>query len=257
MRILLSTLVSIILANAAFGQSTTLIQDDFSAINHGWLIDDSNFLKDGMYFLKCEEEESESFINFFIDPRKDFELTTDFILQNGAEESAFGLSWATGGDYYNVFLVSPAGEFVVYGGTLNQLKGWKKSMGIRPGGQVNQLQIKGTATQISFFINGQKVEERKPMVAYGNYSGILLLSKVQLTVDNFTFKQNQEIKFRPDYMKFEKKENLGAGVNSPGDELGPVISADGKTILSSLSPTRTDRFHLFLHHKIHCLFPWH
>ncbi len=191
MRIRLLSFILWINLTAVMGQPRAVITEDFSALTRDWPTDESRSIKDGVYAMKSSEDGAESFISFFIDYQKEFVLSADIVFQNGADDSAFGLSWGTGTEDYNVFLLTPDGQFVVFGGNLNQIKGWKKSAAIRPGGQINQLKVVSNPAHISFYINDQKVEEHKPMLGYGAFSGVLVLSQAQLTVDNFVFRQDQ------------------------------------------------------------------
>jgi outer membrane protein OmpA-like peptidoglycan-associated protein len=213
-----------------FGQDGPIIED-FSSNKRIWPTDTERKIENGVYFLSASEDGSQATINFYIDDKADFETGIDFTQRGGSDQSIFGLVWNSGYETYNAFLITPAGEYIIISGELGQLKGWKKTKAIQE--QTNTLKVQRLAGKDVFFINDVKVEERKASPFFGQWGGILTLSQVQLEADNFYFKQEQApVKDDPNFATF-KKENLGDRVNSNYDDLGPIISSDGKTIYFS------------------------
>src|SRR6185503_14708773 len=95
----------------------------------------------------------------------------------------------SGYEFYNAFLISSAGEYIIVNGSLDQLKGWKKSKIIQE--QTNSLRVQRLAGKESFFINDVKVDERKVSTFFGQWGGVMALTQVQIEADNFFFKQEQ------------------------------------------------------------------
>ncbi len=111
------------------------------------------------------------------------------------------------------------------------LRSWKHAEAIKPMGNLNQLRIESTNEKLSFFINGVKVEEHKPFPVFGCAMGFTAFTQMKLSIDNFLFAQDQIIELSSGPSIVLKKENIGPNINTVEDELGPVISTDGKTIL--------------------------
>jgi outer membrane protein OmpA-like peptidoglycan-associated protein len=204
------------------------IQEDFSTNKRIWPVDEDRRMENGAYFISSGNDGSQATINFFVDPASDFEVGVELSQRGGSDQSVYGLMWNSGEEVYNAFIISPAGEYLILSGALGQLKGWKKSKAIQE--QNNKLVVQHTAGKDIFFINDVKVEERKSLPMLGQWAGLLALSQVQFTADNFFFKQNQApVQDDKNFSTF-KKENLGDRVNSNQDDLGPIISTDGKTL---------------------------
>ncbi len=220
--------VFFLFTDLAISAQVTLISEDFSTNSRAWPTDEERKIQNGVYSLSASEEGSQATINFYVDDKSDFEFGVELTQKAGSDQSIFGLVWNSGFDTYNIFLISPSGEFLVVSGSLGQLKGWKKTKAIQE--QTNKIKVQRLAGKDLFFINDVKVDERKASPFFGQWAGIIALSQVQLEADNFYFKQQQSpIKEDKNFFTF-KKENLGERVNSNHDDLGPIISTDGKTI---------------------------
>lgn len=204
-----------------------IVQDDFSMNKYGWEESDVCAFSDGEYVMSTTEEGGQSSLNFFIDVQKDFTISADLLQQNGLEDNGFGLMWASGSDVLNLFVISSEGEYAIFSGDPANLKTWTPHDAIRPMGNLNKLRIENRSGKMFFYINDVKVTEHKPMPFYGSSIGFIAFTKMRLEVDNFSFAQDQIIELPPTQLS-AKKENLGAAVNSSDDDLGPVISMDGK-----------------------------
>ena len=210
---------------------TPVIKDDFSSNKYGWEEDQTKVISNGTYGINASEDGDQSVINFFLDPQSDYLISADFVQQNGLDDNGFGLVWGSGKTDFNLFMISSDGDYAVYSGDPAQLKTWKHSDAIKPMGNLNQLKIESAGGAVTFFINGTKVEERKPVSLFGYSIGFTTFTKMKLTVDNFLLAQNQTIDQFSGSITAVKKENIGPNINTAEDELGPVISADGQVIL--------------------------
>ncbi len=207
-----------------------VIKDDFSKNNFGWEQGGTKSFINGAYVINAGEDGDDAVINFFIDPQKDFVISADLTQQDGLSDNGFGLTWASGRNNLNLFMITTDGDYAVYSGDPAKLKNWKPSKVIRPIGFLNQLKIESKNGMMSFFINGEKMEELKSFPFFGTSTGFTTFTKMKLQVDNFLFAQDQKIEL-PATTFTTKKENIGPAINTADDELGPVISSDGKTIL--------------------------
>ena len=224
-------LIGLIATSSTLFAQTTLIKDDFSSNKFGWDEDKTKSIANGTYAINATEDGDQSLINFFIDPQQDFIISADFVQQNGLDDNSFGLMWGSSKNDFNIFLISSAGDYVVYSGDLSKLKKGKHSDAIKPMGNPNQLKIESVGGKVNFFINGVRIEEHKPFPIYGYSIGFTAFTQMRLVIDNFIFSQNQVIELPSGQTSPFKKENIGPAINTAEDELGPVISADGKVIL--------------------------
>jgi len=204
------------------------INEDFSSNKRAWPVDEERLIQNGAYILTSGEDGSQATINFYLNEKSDFEIGVDLSQKGGSDQSIFGLVWNSGLEFYNAFLISAAGEYIIVNGLLSELKGWKKTKAIVEG--TNRLKVQRTMGKEIFFINDVKVDERKPSPLFGQWAGALALNQVKVEVDNFYFKQEQAAITEDKTFSTFKKENMGDRVNSNQDDLGPIISADGKTI---------------------------
>jgi len=207
-----------------------VIREDFSKNNYGWENGGTKSFANGAYIINAGDDGDDAVINIFIDPQKDFVISADLTQQDGLGDNGFGLTWASGRNELNLFMITSSGDYAVYSGDPAKLKNWKSSKAIKPIGSLNQLKIESRNGMMSFFINGEKIEELKMFPFYGSSMGFTTFTKMKLLVDNFLFAQDQKIEL-PATAFTAKKENIGPAINTGDDELGPVISTDGKTIL--------------------------
>ena len=213
---------------AGFAQRP-IIQDDFAANRFGWEESATCSLTNGEYIINSTEEGDESFLNFFIDQQKDFVISAEFNQKNGLDDNGFGILWGSSSENFNLFVISSQGDYAIYHGDPALLKTWKHHDAIREMGLVNQLKIEFKTGKLSFYVNGVKIEEHKPMSFFGNSIGFITFTQMRLSVDNFLLAQDQKIELTDDVLKL-KKENLGPTINSENDDLGPIISTDGKLL---------------------------
>jgi outer membrane protein OmpA-like peptidoglycan-associated protein len=213
---------------ATFGLFAQPVVEDFATNRRAWPTDDARKIENGVYLITAGNEGSLSVINFYVNAAADFETGVEFSQRGGSDQSAYGLIWNGSDDLYNAVFISPRGEYLFTSGALDQLKGWKKHKAIQE--QNNKITVQRAGGKDVLFINGVKIEERKAGILYGQWAGVLMLNQGQVAVDNFYFKQTQSPIFEDKNFLAFKKENLGDRVNSNFDDLGPIISTDGKTL---------------------------
>jgi outer membrane protein OmpA-like peptidoglycan-associated protein len=206
-----------------------LIQDDFSSNQYGWEESGTCFFANKEYIINASEEGDQSFLNWFIDPQKEFVISVDIVQQNGLDDNGFGLVFGSGTDNFNLFVISSQGDYAIHSGDPAQLRSWKHHDIIRSMGNTNKLKVEWKSGKLAFYINNTIVEERKAVSFFGSSIGIIAFTKMRLSIDNFMLAQDQTIDL-PTEIVNSKKENLGEAINSENDDLGPVISMDGKTL---------------------------
>jgi outer membrane protein OmpA-like peptidoglycan-associated protein len=220
-------------STVAFAQPKLLLNEDFNTENFYWPITEHQSIASGALIINAPEDGDQSLINILIDPEKDYVITATLSQKAGLSEGGFGIAWGSDENYYNLFVINSSQNYAVFSGDPTHLKKWKKSSAIKPFSESNVLRIEKKSTKTSFFINDVLLEEQKPFPFFGNWAGIVILSQMQVGVDNFSIRQDQQVQLPQKADEFLAKENLGNGVNSEVDELGPVISSDGKTLYFS------------------------
>ncbi|MFM8911485.1 MAG: OmpA family protein [Flammeovirgaceae bacterium] len=205
-----------------------LLQDDFSSNKYGWDESEVCSFVNQQYTINASAEGTQSFINYFIDTKKDFVVSCELKQQSGNDKGLFGMFWSSGDSYYNQFLISSRGEYVVFNGEPAQIKTRKKAS-VNPKGNSNKLKLEAQSGTWRFYLNDELLETQKPMPVYGSALGFIALAEMRLAVTGFSLLQDQQINLSPDAVK-NKKENLGSLINGAEDDLGPIISIDGKTL---------------------------
>lgn len=228
MKFFLTTL-TIFLALQVNAQLEEIVAEDFSTNIRQWDVDEYKHIIDGSLNIKSTEDGDQSIINVFIDPNRDFTLSASFVQKNNEEADGFALVWGINEDNYNVFAVSEK-DYAIHSGDPSNLKGWKNSENIKSIGTPNLLKIELKSGILSFYINDKKVDERKNFPLFGNQMGVLAIGRIKFSVDNFQFNQNQNIDLPITKHDTYNRENLGTSINTDKDELGPMISLDGKIL---------------------------
>ncbi len=214
----------------ALGQTNVVFKQDFTTNASGFQLNEHQRVADGVLFLNTPEEGDQAIANIYLDHSKDFTISVQLKQVAGLTEEPFGLLWGSDNEKSNFFMITSGQEYAIHSGDPSQIKKWKSFPSLKPLGQVNELRIQQTAGKVTFYINNQMVEEQKPLALHGNWLGVLSLAQMQLAIDNFVVMQDQKINLPQNVANFAAKENLGTGVNSANDELGPIIAADGKTL---------------------------
>jgi outer membrane protein OmpA-like peptidoglycan-associated protein len=211
-------------------QLKTVVSEEFTSNIRQWEVDENTTLANDKLVINSTEDGEQSVINVFIDPTKDFELSAEFVQMGGLADGGFALTWGSNEENYNIFGVATSGLYAMHSGDPAHLKTWKKSAVINPIGKMNRLKVEQKNQVLTFYINDVKVDQQKAFSLYGSWIGVLVLDALKVHVDHFQFNQNQEIDLPEHNSTAFAKENLGPTVNSDKDELGPMISTDGKLL---------------------------
>lgn len=117
----LLTLIILFFSSVGFAQKP-IIQDDFSINKYGWERNEVCSFANQEYIINAMAEGAQSFINFYLDPQRDFVLSADVKQQSGGDKDGFGIFWSSGDTYYNLFLITSKGEYMIYSGNPSLLK---------------------------------------------------------------------------------------------------------------------------------------
>ncbi len=220
------------------------IVDTFDDNRMNWWLGESNGgsqqLVDGKLVMKLPEGGWTTVISPFLEFQRDFEFKVSLRQLNGASNVGIGVVWgyddATERDY-NCFQISSQGFYYISNTAMEQalkqtpVGNWTSTPHVKPSGQVNIIEVKQSGDNLSFFINGQAVRSMPYFRWRGSEIGIIGSGAMTLEVDDLRFAQPGLTIILPDGLKRGSvRENLGANVNSPADELMPRISADGKSL---------------------------
>jgi outer membrane protein OmpA-like peptidoglycan-associated protein len=211
-------------------QLKTIVSEEFSSNIRQWEVDEHKTITNDNLVINSTEDGDQSVINIFIDPHLDFELSATFVQMGGDADAGFALTWGSNDENYNIFAATAAGNFAVHSGDPAHLKSWKRSPVINSISKPNILKVEQKNQMLNFYINNVKVDEQKSFALYGTWIGVLVLDKIKINVDHFQFSQNQVMDLPDHISNAFTKENLGALVNTDKDELGPMISSDGKLL---------------------------
>lgn len=223
---------------SASAQLPMVFHETFNDNTREWWIGESeNYsmrIEGGKYVVTTREKNvgRYSVIASPFDAKKDFVLEATFIQRSGSINHGFGLTWGdiTSGKHHE-FIMASSGHYkirsTVPGENINQWIATK----VNPVGHENVLRIETTGSEWHYYINDEKVKTTTPLIIHGSQLGIISYTDMQLEVDNMTLRQDLGINLPPRLTFGYVKENLGPHINSIYDDVGPHITADGKTIM--------------------------
>ncbi|MGN6647014.1 MAG: hypothetical protein ACTHJT_10845 [Cytophaga sp.] len=225
-----------IMANA---QVVEGFEDEFIG-DAAWTVSESENssckVQDGQYIIE-HKRTSMSWLftkSLYMNPGKDFYIETKMTQLSGVNDDGYGIVFGMSGiQNYYTFVVSSNGQYLLYGYRNNEYfspRGWTKDNAINKKKTANVLGIKKTGQEVSFFINGKLVFSQSYQPFFGLSIGFALNRKMKVAVDYIKIKQTNTINLIKQSSVHYTKENLGANVNSPYGEVGPVITQDGKTL---------------------------
>ncbi|MBN8652870.1 MAG: OmpA family protein [Cytophagales bacterium] len=224
---------------AVQAQPPVLLREDFSSNKDGlwWTGKGDNYMismERGKYILTTVQKDKGRFITIspYIDSKKDFTMEATFVQKSGTDNHGYGFLWGDNANGKNhSFTVTTTGYFQVMSPEEKpKLNEWIVTDKVKPLGQENLLKIEQRKSRLYFFINNQQVLETEALPLYGTRLGFITYTNMVLEVDNFVLRHDLKINLPPNLATGLVKENLGPQVNSPYDDLGPIITADGRTI---------------------------
>jgi outer membrane protein OmpA-like peptidoglycan-associated protein len=219
-----------------------IVHDDFSDDRNGWTTgnydDHSVNIQDGKLVITKREAKGRVItISRFLQEDKDFSMEATFTHTEQSENKSVGLVWGHSSETSldNYFSFSNDGYYLIATDqpSRKEIGEWTKTTFIKPHGQENTLKVVQRTGRLYFYINNNLVKEIKTLKWFDNRFGVITFSNQKLLVDNFILKSSQQINLPPTLSSGLIKENLGTTVNSVYDDLGPIVSADGKTLYFS------------------------
>jgi len=223
---------------SASAQLPVALHDEFNDNSYEWWIGESeNYsmkMGNGKYVIttRMNNVGSYSTVRPPFDQSKDFSVEATFIQKSGSTNNGFGLLWGDDGKgQHCAFIISSDGNFKIKNAEGKEnLNRWI-SCNLNPMGSENVLKVEAIKSKWYYYINGEEIANTDPFPMYGPNMGVVNYTDMVLEVDRFTFRQDMGINLPADLTFGVVKENLGPLVNSVYDELGPRISADGRTLM--------------------------
>lgn len=224
---------------AVCAQPPVLIHEDFSSNKNElwWTGKGDNYIismERGKYIITTVQKDKGRFITIspYIDSKKDFTMEAAFVQKSGTDNQGYGFLWGDNAQGKNhSFTIASTGYFQVMSPEIKpKLNEWIASDKVKPIGEENLLKIEQRKGRLYFFINNQQVHDTEALPLYGTRLGFITYSNMVLEIDNFVLRHDLKINLPANLPTGLVKENLGPHINSPYDDLGPIITADGRTI---------------------------
>jgi outer membrane protein OmpA-like peptidoglycan-associated protein len=231
-------------------QLPVLIKDDFSSNPNGWWTGNgenySMKIEKGKYVIVTKEKDNGRSVTItpYFDKEQDFSLEATFVQHSGSNNNGYGLLWSDDANgKYHEFMVTSNGYYQIKipETTDKKINKWEEYKSVNPMGEANVLKVEKRKSKWYYYINDKQVEVTDAFPIHSSRIGIINYTDMILEVDNFTFRHDVKINLPATLAKGLVKENLGPQVNSAYDDLSPIISADGRTIVYGIeySPENT------------------
>ncbi|MCS7084492.1 MAG: OmpA family protein [Bacteroidia bacterium] len=247
------------LATVAWAQEPAVwVDETFEDNRRGWPTQsDADFtreIRNGVFLLESKNTPGVALANFYLDDAKAYAIETEFKFLSADAQGKFAVTWGGKGvsAFYAVeiqaqgkvrlyrqvgsdtrVLAEKAGEPVKKG--VYTLKVWYKASAASS----DKAGVKEPVFEVS--LNDKELFETPADKIFGYFHGFFLTPKISVEIERFTVKQNNKIRTVSTKISHSEKENLGPNVNTPYDDIAPVVSADGKTLYYSVqfSPENT------------------
>ena len=243
------TACACILFFSAQAQLPILIKDDFSSNPNGWWTGSGeNYsikMENGKYIVTTTQKDHGRSITItpYFDKKKDFSLEATFLQRSGSDDNGHGIIWSSNADSkYHEFMITSNGYYQIKSPEAqSNMNKWVENKSIKPLGEANVLKVEQRKSKCYYYINDKQVEVTEALPINSSNIGFINYTDMVLEIDNFTFRHDVKINLPPTLTKGLIKENLGPDVNSAYDDLSPIISADGRTMIFGVenSPENT------------------
>ncbi len=243
------TACACILFFSAQAQLPILIKDDFSSNPNGWWTGSGeNYsikIENGKYIITTTQKDHGRSITItpYFDKKKDFSLEATFAQRSGSDDNGHGIIWSSNVDgKYHEFMITSNGYYQIKSPEAqSNMNKWVANKDIKPLGETNVLKVEQRKSKCYYYINDKQVEVTEALPINSSNIGFINYTDMVLEIDNFTFRHDVKINLPPTLTKGLIKENMGPQVNSAYDDLSPIISADGRTMIFGIeySPENT------------------
>ncbi|MEY4929410.1 MAG: putative outer membrane protein, partial [Bacteroidota bacterium] len=225
--------------NNVSAQLPIMLKEEFSNNSNGWWTGSGeNFsmkVENGKYIITTLSKDNGRLATqvLYFDKQKDFSLEATFIQKSGSDNNGFGLLW--GADdlgKYQEFMITTNGYYKIKSPeTRSGINDWVEYKKVKPLGAENVLKVEQRKSKWYYYINSEEVATTDALPIYGSKIGFINYTDMVLEIDHFIFRHDAKINLPVNLASGLMKENLGPQVNSIYDDLGPHITADGRTIM--------------------------
>ena len=244
------TAISFLLLNTLHAQTKVWFKEDFNDNSKNWNLVKTKIagleIKEGqLYVSNGPNYVYSNEVNLYMDFNKDFTAEAKFQVNSQAPNNHSGIYITDKSGKKNYFTINVNSQTYWVGAIENGMQnnlgktdpgqnaGWQKSALIKPVGESNVITISRKRAQIFFLINGQQVYSlsNKDFCAdIRKYIGFTNFSEARVAVDYIQFDQDNWKNVIAQNEKPLAAVSLGAAINTPAEEINPVLTSDGKTL---------------------------
>jgi outer membrane protein OmpA-like peptidoglycan-associated protein len=238
-------LIAFLSTSLIFSQSNSGYKESFDdPANTSWQTENTELkessISNGSLVLKNKSENPVYFKNEYqIDPTLDFSIKISFKFIDGPDSnSSYGIyltdTRKSKNIQYKYFLIGSDSTYSICenSSTDGRYKFHKAAIENRIKFTAsNTLSIEKKEKTYYFYLNQKLIHQQNNISFWGNYVGITLINKNTIHIEDIIIKQQlPPLNLAATDGIKHIKENLGSEINSPFEELMPIISPDGQTL---------------------------
>lgn len=235
---LLLTVAIALCSSMAHAQLPVFLNEEFNDNLRKWWTGQGDTydmkVENGKYIITTYQVDNGrmSTISPYFPDDKDYSIEMVLTQKSGSDNNGFGIHWgSTNNEHYYEFVITTNGYYKIRSSEANsKINNWVAYKKINPMGTPNTLRVEKRKAKWNFYINDNEVETIDAMPLFGSRLGITTYTNMVLEVDRIVMRLDARINLPANLVSGLKKENLGSHINTPYDDLSPVIAADGKTI---------------------------
>lgn len=217
-----------------FGQGKVVLYETFDTNINKWDLkdDESGSVKILGGFMRAENREGTMMINKMTEFNKgeDFTVEASITPEVLKESGSYGIIWGyNDSKNYFAFEINKKSGFCiskVQNDNRENIKDWTQIGNLNTEERSNKLCVKRYIDRWEFLVNDAVAFSKEAMILEGTGTGVILNGAVKVSIDYLKVWENKSGKQSGKHVK----QNLGLNVNSPHQELHPLISADGKIL---------------------------
>ena len=233
-----------------FSQQEKKFVENFNDNQNNWQLsknsNSNSKIKNGKLIVRNKNDNSQTALwqTFYIDPTKDFTITTSIGQYSGTTSQSYGIIWGAA-DWNNYFclLLSSSYYFKIYKVRNNKYKdivNWKSTDAIYPKYFLNEIQIEKIGSEIKFYINNSIVHIMQFKALYGTQIAFIASNEITIKIDylKIDYTENKLNLCKP-ISSFQKK-SIDLKLDPFKSAIAPIISADNKTLYFSTQNNFSD-----------------
>ena len=168
-----------------------------------------------------------------VHPDTSFYIESKIIPFLKTKESVYGLIWGVKDvNNYNSFMISSMGMASVgicEKGVFKKIIPWQQA-GNYQNNQQHYLGIRQKGGKLHYYLDGKKIFSSSVLPFRGPRLGFMISGKTTAKIDYLRVQQDRHINLIEDAIRGQRRENLGANINSNYAELHPLVAHDGNSL---------------------------